>query len=206
MKEQLIIESATDLFWKYWVKKVSVDMIVERAWVAKGTFYLYFKTKIELYKRIIDSNFEEAEKIMKVLFQEFPDVKERLVNFLVWSIIYFKKNSIIRNMVLWENNYYIWNIDIKYLEIWYEKMLKILLKDFLLDCKKNDIKSGNLEFLSKLMWNFKQVLLLEKKCFENEKQFDDFVLNYARVLINGYFSDYKEISKKFDKTLINKII
>ena len=85
-------------------------------------------------------------------------------------------------------------------------MLKILLKDFLADCKKNDIKSGNLEFLSKLMGNFKQVLLFENKCFENTEQFNEFVLNYARVLINGYFSNYKEISKHFDKSLINKII
>ena len=206
MKEQLIINSATQLFWKYWVKKVSIDMIVEKARIAKGTFYLYFKTKIELYKKIIDNNFEQSEDIMKVLFKEFPDVKERLVNFLVWSIVYFKKNAIIRNMVLWDKNYYIWDIDIQFLETGHQKMLQILLKDFLEDRKKNDIKSGNLEFLSKIMGNFKQVLRLENKCFVNTEQFDEFVLDYARVLINGYFSDYKAIGKDFDKTLISKII
>ena len=58
-------------------------MIVQKADIAKGTFYLYFKSKEELYKYIIDRNFSEAEEIMKVLYQQFPDIKERLVNFLV---------------------------------------------------------------------------------------------------------------------------
>ncbi len=206
MKEKLILESAIELFGSYGVKKVSIDMIVEKAWIAKGTFYLYFKTKIELYKRIIDSNFEEAEKIMLALFNEFPDIKERLVNFLVGGIVYFKKTPIIKNMVLWKNDYYIWNIDLRYLEEGHQKMLQILLKDFLEDYQKKHKNSLNLKFLSELIWNFKQVLLLENKCFENSEQFDDFVLNYARVLINGFFSDYESIGKGFDKKLLHTII
>ena len=205
-KESLIIESGKKLFWKFWVKKVSIDMIVGNAWIAKGTFYLYFRTKIELYKYIIDQELVNAEKQMQKLFQSFPDIKERFVSYLIWSIHYFKNNAIIRNMVLWNNNYYIWGINIEYLEKWHNKMLKILLKDTLWKASTYKLDNDKIDFLSKLIWNFKQILLIENKCFKTEKEFLDFALEYAKVLVNWFFSDYQKIGKNHKKSQIYKII
>ena len=204
-KEKLLFESAKKLFWKYWPKKTSIDEIVKNAWVAKGTFYLYFKNKEDIYKKIIDIDFLYSKKIMTQLYKNFPDIKERLVNYLVWSIYYFKKNEIIRNMVLWNSNYYIWEINISYLEKSHIKLLHILLEDFEKSYKEDDI-SSRLKFLSQLMWNFKQNLLIEDKCFSSEKEFNDFILNHARVLISWFFSDYKNIWKYFDVKFIEKNI
>lgn len=199
-KEKLLLDAWIKLFWNYWVKKTSIDEIAKEAWVGKGTFYLYFKNKEDLYKRIIDSNFEYARKGMQDLFDRFPEIEERLVNYLVGSIFYFKKNDIIRNMVLGEQNYYIWNINIKYLEQWYMEMLDILLKD--LDKKYLE----KIDFLAKLMWNFKQVLLLEWKCLKTEKEFDEFILDYAKVLVNWFFSDYNKIAENLNLDMIKKMV
>ncbi len=193
-KEKLLIEAGINLFEKYWPKKTSVDEIVKEAWVAKWTFYIYFKNKEELYKKIIDTELKNAEKIMENLFTSFPDIKERFVNYLVWSIAYFKNNDIIKNMVLWNSNYYIWYMNIKYLEKGHEKMLKILFKDSFWKNCKFEIDKEKMIFLSKIIWNFKQILLVEKKCFETEKEFLDFVLDYAKVIVNWFFSDYEKIS------------
>ena len=199
-KEKMLFGSGVKLFWKYGVRKTSVDEIVKEAGVAKETFYLYFKNKEELYKKIIDNNFSEAEEKMKFLFKSFPDKKERLVNYLVWSISYFKKNDIIRNMVLGEENYYIWDINIVYLEEKHMKILGILLSDF----EKNYL--DKIKFLAKLIWNFKQVLSLEGKCFKTEEEFNSFVLNYARVIVNWFFSDYEKIAKTFNLKMLEKMI
>ena len=204
-KEKLLIDSAIKLFWKYWPKKTSIDEIVGKAGVAKWTFYLYFKNKEDIYKKIIDKHFLYSKEKMIQLYKTFPEIKERLINYLVWSIYYFKKNEIIRNMVLWNPNYYIWEINISYLEKSHIKLLHILLEDFEKNYKEDDIPS-KLKFLSKLMWNFKQNLLIEDKCFNSEKEFNDFILNHARVLISWFFSNYKNIWKDFDVKFIERNI
>jgi len=47
-----LVSAAMELFAKKGFDKTTVDEIVARAGVAKGTFYLYFKTKEELIKEI----------------------------------------------------------------------------------------------------------------------------------------------------------
>jgi hypothetical protein len=44
---------------------------------------LYFENKEDLYKKIIDSDFEHAREVMQSLFDRFPEIKERLVHYLV---------------------------------------------------------------------------------------------------------------------------
>lgn len=77
-KEKLIYNSWKNLFEKYWISKVSIDMIVEDAWVAKWTFYLYFKNKQELYEKIIFDIFEKWKSIISKLSKEIPDINEKI--------------------------------------------------------------------------------------------------------------------------------
>lgn len=51
-KADLIIASAARLFREKGVRAVSIDEIVQGAGVAKGTFYLYFKTKDDLLEKL----------------------------------------------------------------------------------------------------------------------------------------------------------
>ena len=48
-----IVNAATELFIKQGYRKTSVDEIAKRASVAKGTIYLYFKTKSEIMLQAI---------------------------------------------------------------------------------------------------------------------------------------------------------
>ena len=203
-KEKKLVNSAKILFGKYWPKKTSIDEIVNKAWISKGAFYLYFKNKEDLFKKIIYLEFQHSEKMMKDLFEKFPEIKERLVNYLVWSIYYFKKNEIIRNMVLWNSNYYIWEIDIEYLEKKHMKLLHILLKDFKHTCSEKNEYCSKLGFLSRLMWNFKQVLLFEDKCFDSEEEFNDFVLYFLFEYFTKY-GNYIENNTLYTK-YCNKLI
>lgn len=52
-KMALLQESAYELFTSKGVHETSIDDIVRRASVAKGTFYLYFKDKYQLLDRIV---------------------------------------------------------------------------------------------------------------------------------------------------------
>ncbi len=54
MKRLQIIETGLSLFWKFGIRRVSVEEICREARVSKMTFYKNFKNKIDLVKHIID--------------------------------------------------------------------------------------------------------------------------------------------------------
>lgn len=64
-KQQLfdeLVQSAVRLFGEKGVDGPSVDEIVAETGVAKGTFYLYFKTKSDIVRAVIDSGLCELEQ------------------------------------------------------------------------------------------------------------------------------------------------
>ena len=52
-KKDILLKSAFDLFTNKGITKTSISDIVEKAGVAKGTFYLYFKDKYDLKNKLI---------------------------------------------------------------------------------------------------------------------------------------------------------
>ncbi len=86
--KDLIIQGK-DLFWKYGIKKVSVEEICEKAGTSRVTFYKYFKNKEQLawyiLKEILDNSFAEYEEIMN---------SDENFEFKVKQLIHFKiKNT-----------------------------------------------------------------------------------------------------------------
>ena len=63
-----ILKVAKDLFWKYGIKRVTVEEICKEAQVSKMTFYKYFNNKIELvkyiYRNLIDLGMNKYKAIM----------------------------------------------------------------------------------------------------------------------------------------------
>jgi len=67
-KQDLILKSAKELFWKHGFKRVTVEEICLKAGVSKMTFYRLYSDKIELAKSVYDKvateGFIEFHKIM----------------------------------------------------------------------------------------------------------------------------------------------
>lgn len=70
----LILKISKKLFWKYGLRKVSVEEICKEAGISKMTFYRNFKNKNEVAKLIM----EELATISK---QEFDDILNQDINF-----------------------------------------------------------------------------------------------------------------------------
>lgn len=70
-KYNQIIRTARELFWKYGIRRVSIEEICQIARVSKGTFYKHFANKNELVKRLIDRIMDEGmAKYRKIMEQE----------------------------------------------------------------------------------------------------------------------------------------
>jgi AcrR family transcriptional regulator len=68
-KHQDILTTGKDLFWRYGLKRVTIEEICREAKVSKMTFYKFFPNKIELAKTILDN-------LMKASFNKVAQLIE----------------------------------------------------------------------------------------------------------------------------------
>ena len=67
-KGQKILEAAKELFFNKGYYGITIEMITEKAGVSTGTFYLYYKNKIEIYKALQNEGLDIlVDKITKVI-------------------------------------------------------------------------------------------------------------------------------------------
>ncbi|MCK5536955.1 MAG: TetR/AcrR family transcriptional regulator [Bacteroidales bacterium] len=98
LKYQDILSAGKMLYWKYGIKRVTVEEICKEAKVSKVTYYKFFKNKIELakiifdsvvgqalkdYKIIIDSNLAFVEKVNKIMKMKHEGAKDISQEFML---------------------------------------------------------------------------------------------------------------------------
>jgi len=72
-KLQKIYTTAKSLFWKFGIKRVSIEEICREANVSKMTFYKHFSNKVDLVKFLLDRITDEAKaKYREIMHQEIP--------------------------------------------------------------------------------------------------------------------------------------
>ncbi len=83
-KRQEILMSAEDLFNKQHGEFPTVNAICLYASMAKGTVYLYFQSKEEIYLALVDQYFKEWVNLEQALtkFQSIDDVIDHIVGFI----------------------------------------------------------------------------------------------------------------------------
>lgn len=85
-KERALLNAAFNLFLKNGIRNTSISDITEKAGVAKGTFYLYFKDKFDIRDKLVASKaadiFENAYKAMEKLPVADGEIEEKIL-FLV---------------------------------------------------------------------------------------------------------------------------
>jgi AcrR family transcriptional regulator len=73
MKRKQLIYTAKDLFFKYGIKRVTVEEICREANVSKMTFYKHFRNKNELVKTMINQITDEAmERYDAIMARDMP--------------------------------------------------------------------------------------------------------------------------------------
>ena len=87
-KRNSLLQTAFELFTTKGVGNTSISDIADRAGVAKGTFYLYFKDKIDIKNKLIGHKTEKLfEKAVEALENDPKDTFSDKVVFVVNNII-----------------------------------------------------------------------------------------------------------------------
>ena len=93
-KLEALCQSAYDLFLNQGIAKTSIHDIVQKAGVAKGTFYLYFKDKYHIRDRLIART---AQKLFQnayqaLLSQDIPVFEDRVIFIVDYVLSELRKN------------------------------------------------------------------------------------------------------------------
>jgi AcrR family transcriptional regulator len=84
-RRRRILEAATELFMQHGYRKTSVDDVARRAGIAKGTVYLYFKTKADLMTQAIVEEKKRYIVNLKPVLEAPP--RERLKLYLRMAFV-----------------------------------------------------------------------------------------------------------------------
>jgi len=84
-KRESILEAAASLFLKEGFFKVTMDMVAEKAGVAKGTLYLYFKNKDELFASVIQSRVQRIVEEARGVVDTSRSLDELIDNLFVFA-------------------------------------------------------------------------------------------------------------------------
>lgn len=101
LKEKELYTAGYELFLKNGIEKTSIGDIAERAGVAKGTFYLYFKDKYDLLDQLIlqKSNNIIREALKKTDDMGISDFKKRTLFFIDYIINFLKENESLLRLI-----------------------------------------------------------------------------------------------------------
>lgn len=91
-KKNNIIKAATRLFSDKSFYDVTMDEIAVRAKVSKGTLYLYFSSKENLYLEILEHTFDSIESILEREVAKSDSAPEKLKKLLYIIIKFYREN------------------------------------------------------------------------------------------------------------------
>ncbi|MGI9534251.1 MAG: TetR/AcrR family transcriptional regulator, partial [Thermodesulfobacteriota bacterium] len=91
-KKNNIIRIAAKLFSDKSFHDVTMDEIAEQVGVAKGTLYLYFSSKENLYLEILEHTFDTIESLLESEVAKSDSAPEKLKKVLAIIIKFYREN------------------------------------------------------------------------------------------------------------------
>jgi AcrR family transcriptional regulator len=88
-RKKVILKSARALFFKKGFNKVTVDEIAKSSELGKGSIYLYFNSKEEIYAQILLNDIDNFNRQVSVLFEKESTASDLLTEFSYIYIDFF---------------------------------------------------------------------------------------------------------------------
>jgi len=86
-----ILDAAREAFARQGLAGTTVDGIAKRAGVAKGTVYLYYRSKEEILRQVLDEDLAELRDDTLPLVSGPGSIEKKLVAFLAASLTFFDR-------------------------------------------------------------------------------------------------------------------
>ncbi len=89
LRKQMILAAAKELFFEHSYEKTSMDAIAQKVGLAKGTLYLYFSNKDELYISLLIEGISLLKQKMLQKIRENDNYEDKFIQTLVMAFYEF---------------------------------------------------------------------------------------------------------------------
>lgn len=150
-RKEEIIKAASNLFSQKSYHDVTMDQIAGEVGVAKGTIYLYFKSKENLYLGILEHTFEAIESILeKEIAKEDPaPLKLKKILRLIFQF-YFQNMDVLR--ILTRDETRLIREHFEFTEHWRHRRIKLYRKVLEKGIKEGSFRSANTELMALIIF------------------------------------------------------
>ncbi|TDI90187.1 MAG: TetR/AcrR family transcriptional regulator [Candidatus Dadabacteria bacterium] len=150
-RKEEIIKAASNLFSQKSYHDVTMDQIAGEVGVAKGTIYLYFKSKENLYLGILEHTFETIESILeKEIAKEDPaPLKLKKILRLIFQF-YFQNMDVLR--ILTRDETRLIREHFEFTEHWRHRRIKLYRKVLEKGIKEGSFRSANTELMALIIF------------------------------------------------------
>lgn len=98
-KRERIIQAATQAFSEYGFKGTTMDSVAKIAKVGKGTVYVFFKNKEELFAEIVNQHIKQMMKVADETFQDELPLHENIQKVIEAIFNYRKNHSLLTKII-----------------------------------------------------------------------------------------------------------
>ncbi|GAB4307339.1 MAG: hypothetical protein Kow0097_07390 [Candidatus Bipolaricaulota bacterium] len=96
-----LVEAGRELFARYGLRKTTVEELARAAGIAKGTFYLFFASKEDLYVELLLQELPRlVQRLLERSFHSTADVNEALVLFQRELVALIEEDDLVRAVVM----------------------------------------------------------------------------------------------------------
>jgi AcrR family transcriptional regulator len=141
-KRNLILKVAEKIISEKGYSKTTVEEITKKVKIAKGTFYLYFKNKEELFNSIIKEGLDNLVIEIKKEIENIKDPFEKIKKGIEMYLSYHEKNYSLFKILIQEKPFLKRENFVNFWEDFFKKW------DFIKNGFEEEIKKGNIKNLN----------------------------------------------------------
>ncbi|OFW59798.1 MAG: hypothetical protein A2V52_01765 [Actinobacteria bacterium RBG_19FT_COMBO_54_7] len=91
-RREMILEAAEKRFRRFGYSKTTMEEIAGDAGISKGTIYIYFKNKEEIFTELLDKETLELERLMYGRIKNMQSVAEQLKTIFIGTLDYLQQH------------------------------------------------------------------------------------------------------------------
>lgn len=156
-KEQEIIQAAIQVFSERGFEKSSVSQIADRAGIATGGIYNYFRNKEHLFEQC----YTHITAVFTKGIKEILRGENRIYNTVLFALRFFKANPSFARIVLLETkNFAIRFPESKALHIWHNQIAEVILRGFRDELPEITTREKHRFYVSLMLGGVESVIVL----------------------------------------------
>jgi AcrR family transcriptional regulator len=181
-----IYKTGKHLFWKYGMKRVSIEEICRESGVSKMTFYKYFPNKVELAKTILTDLMEASILMVDQLIESDIPFSEKLEKLFLMKLEGSRDLSMEFIKDIYKNPE---SGLVHHMEELKQKSLAVIVKFYQTAQKQGSIRKDlKIEFILALT-NQIAVMIQDEKLVSLYDQPQDFIMESMNVIFYGIVTD-----------------